>query len=76
MTSPFDWKGKPSIFANDRHFRANSKGMTLSQQATKVVDRMYAKGVNHGTMVGISKTQDLALTTETFRRMHLKGAQK
>lgn len=70
MTSPFDWQGKPSVVANDRKFKPLKNGKTRSQTSTEGLQKVYARGINSGTVVGISKTQDLAQQTEAFNRIH------
>lgn len=67
MTNPFDWKGKPSIFANDKHFKGHA-GRTRSQIATDVLQKVYDKGVNSATIF-INEKSDTG-TTEAFNRIH------
>ena len=68
MTSPFDWKGKPSVIANDRKFKPLKTGKTRSQTSTDGLQKVYAKGINSGT-VFINEKSDLG-TTEAFNRIH------
>ena len=68
MTNAFDWKGKPSIVANDMKFRAHKNGKSRSQIATEVVQKAYDKGSNVGTIF-INEKSDLG-TTEAFNRIH------
>ena len=68
MTSPFDWKGKPSVIANDRKFKPLKTGKTRSQTSTDGLQKVYAKGINSGT-VFINEKTDLG-TTEAFNRIH------
>ena len=67
MTSPFDWKGKPSIIAKDRAFRSLN-GKSQSQHSTQGLQKVYAKGINSGTIF-INEKSDLG-TTEAFNRIH------
>ena len=69
MPSPFDWKGKPSIVRNDVSFRADRNGRSISQKATMVVEQIYAKGINHGTIVGVTDKVEAGLS-ESFQRIH------
>jgi hypothetical protein len=68
MTSPFDWKGKPSVVANDQNFKAHKNGKTRSQISTEGLQKVYDRGVNSATIF-ISKKSDLG-TTEAFNRIH------
>ena len=70
MTSPFDWKGKPSVVANDRKFKPLKNGKTRSQTSTEGLQKVYARGVNSGTVLGLSKDQDLGHQTEMFNKIH------
>ena len=49
MTNPFDWKGKPSIIANDRAFKAMN-GKSQSQHSIEALQKVYAKGINTGSI--------------------------
>ena len=69
MTSPFDWKGKPSMVVNDQNFKAHRGGKSRQQIAQEVVQKVYARGVNHGTVLGISDKTEGGLS-ESFRRIH------
>lgn len=69
MTSPFDWKGKPSIVVNDQNFKAHKGGRSRSQIAQEVVQKVYARGINHGTVLGVSEKTEGGLTEE-FKRIH------
>jgi hypothetical protein len=68
MTNPFDWKGKPSMFAKDKEFKPLKGGKTRSQVATDVLQKVYDKGINSATIF-ISEKSDLG-TTEAFNRIH------
>ena len=68
MTSPFDWKGKPSVVANDKHFKLLKNGKTRSQTSSEGLQKVYAKGINSGTIF-MNEKSDLG-TTEAFNRIH------
>ena len=68
MTNPFDWKGKPSVFAKDKEFKPLKSGKTRSQVATDVLQKVYDRGINSATIF-ISEKSDLG-TTEAFERIH------
>ncbi len=70
MTSPFDWKGKPSVVAEDKAFKPLKTGKTRSQTSTEGLQKVYARGVNSGTVLGLSKDQDLGHQTEMFNKIH------
>ena len=70
MTSPFDWKGKPSVVASDKKFKPLKNGKTRSQTSTEGLQKVYARGVNSGTVLGLSKDQDLGYQTEMFNKIH------
>ena len=70
MTNPFDWKGKPSVVAEDKQFKPLKTGKTRSQTSTEGLQKVYAKGVNSGTIF-INEKSDLG-TTEAFNRIHRK----
>lgn len=74
MTSPFDWKGKPSIFASDKHFTGVAGGKTRSQLGTESVEKVFAKGINHATIHGISKNYDAHAAAREFH--HRREANK
>jgi len=68
MTSPFDWKGKPSVFAKDKEFKPLKNGKTRSQTSSEGLQKVYDKGINSATIF-ISEKSDLG-TTEAFERIH------
>ncbi len=70
MTNPFDWKGKPSVVAEDKAFKPLKTGKTRSQTSTEGLQKVYARGVNSGTVLGLSKDQDLGHQTEMFNKIH------
>lgn len=70
MTNPFDWKGKPSVVAEDKAFKPLKTGKTRSQTSTEGLQKVYAKGVNSGTIF-INEKSNLG-TTEAFNRIHRK----
>jgi hypothetical protein len=72
MTSPFEWQGKPSIFANDKHFTGTKKGKSASQVAQDTVEKIYQSGKNHGTLLGVSKNHSHYWTTEEFKQRRIK----
>lgn len=63
MTSPFDWKGKPSIFADDLGMKVRTTdGKSMSQVRSETIARKTkATGRNPGTIKGLSKRADKAL---------------
>lgn len=63
MTSPFDWKGKPSIFANDLAVKVRTAdGKSMSQVRSETIARKTkAMGRSPGTIKGLSKKADKAL---------------
>ena len=67
MTSPFDWKGKPSIIANDIMFKSFN-GKTRNQIYTETVQKSYDRGANIGTILISDKTEDGL--SEAFERIH------
>ena len=69
MTSPFDWKGKPSIIANDVLFKAHKGGRSIGHIRSESVQKVYDRGVNHGTILGLNETTEGGLS-ETFERIH------
>jgi hypothetical protein len=69
MTSPFDWKGKPSMVVNDTHYKAHKGGRSRQQIAQDVVQKVYDKGINHGTVLGVSDKTEAGLS-ESFNRIH------
>lgn len=59
MTSPFDWKNRPSVFTGDRNFIATRDGLSMSQASTRAIVRRTAKtGVNPGTIAGLTAKAD------------------
>lgn len=68
MTSPFDWKGKPSIFSKDKQFTPTKDGKVRSVVASETVEKVYAQGINHGTMHGISKEYDALASAREFHK--------
>ena len=68
MTSPFNWQGQPSIFSQDKSFTPTKQGKVRSAVAAESVEKVYAKGVNHGTMHGISKNYDAAAAAKEFHK--------
>jgi hypothetical protein len=62
MTSPFDWKGKPSIVVNDLNFKAFKNGKSKSQIATAGVQKAYDQGKNIGSVIKDDE--------ETFKQIH------
>jgi hypothetical protein len=56
MTSPFDWKGKPSMFSKDTKFTPTKDGKVRSEVAAQTVEKVYAKGINHGTVKETAET--------------------
>ncbi len=69
MTSPFDWKGKPSIIANDVLFKAHKGGKSIEHIRRESVQKVYDRGVNHGTIVGVNDKTEGGLSEE-FKRIH------
>ena len=70
MTSPFDWRGKPSVVANDKNFKPLKNGKTRSQTSTEGLQKVYDRGVNSATIF-INEKSELG-TTETFNKIHRK----
>lgn len=68
MTSPFDWKGKPSVVANDKKFKPLKNGKTRSQVASEGLQKVYDRGVNSATIF-INEKSNLG-TTEAFNNIH------
>jgi hypothetical protein len=62
MTSPFDWKGKPSQVVNDHNFKAYKGGKSRSQIATEGVQKAYDQGKNVGSIIKNDET--------TFEQVH------
>lgn len=52
MTSPFNWKGKPSTFSSDRTF--TERHTQIADQARKNI----ADGKTHATIPGLSRKAD------------------
>ena len=69
MSSPFDWRGKPSIVVNDLNFKAHKGGKSKEQIARESVQKVYDRGINHGTVLGVSEKTEGGLTAE-FKRIH------
>jgi hypothetical protein len=69
MTSPFNWKGKPSIVSNDVSFKAHKGGKSRAQIYTESTQSVYDRGINHGTVLGISEKIEGGLSEE-FKRIH------
>lgn len=64
--SPFNWKQdkRPSIFAQDVHFRPRASNKTAGQAATEVLDARRAAGPDPSTIYGLgahTKEKELAM---------------
>lgn len=57
MTSPFDWRGAPSIFSGDKTLKPTKvSGKSMSQLASDKKAKLQAQhGVNPGTIYGIAR---------------------
>jgi hypothetical protein len=68
MTNPFDWKGKPSVFAKDKEFKPLKNGKTRSQTSSEGLQKVYDKGINSATVLISDKTE--GGMSEAFKRIH------
>ena len=57
MSSPFDWRGKPSIVVNDLNFKAHKGGKSKEQIARESVQKVYDRGINHAQPLDADEAQ-------------------
>lgn len=59
MSSPFNWRGQPSILADDTSARPSHRGTSQAQEATLLVERRKraSGGRNPGTIPGITRAE-------------------
>jgi hypothetical protein len=70
--SPFRWAERttPSIFANDPMFKAKGDDLlSTGHIMTEVVKRKRKANVNHGTIYGLNKDREEAITKA--KRFHV-----
>lgn len=77
IRSPFRWQDdyRPSIFVKDPVFKALSTGTTLSQIASKAVDKKREVDINYGYVNRISKKGTETTRHETFVQHHTRRKQ-
>jgi hypothetical protein len=77
--SPFLWAQhpRPSIFATDTAFKSKpNSDKTSSQSATDVVIRKRKENINHGTLYGLTKDREEAMTRAKYFHMYSKAGVK
>lgn len=76
--SPFLWAQhpRPSIFADDPVFKAKQSAKTGSQLATEVVERKRKDNIHHGTVYGLTKDREEAITRAKYFHMYSKAGVK
>ena len=77
--SPFHWQQnpRPSIFADDQAFKAKpNSDKTSSQSASEVVARKRKDNIHHGTVYGLTKDREEAMTRAKYFHMYSKAVVK
>ena len=57
------------MVVNDLNFKAHKGGKSKAQIAREAVQKVYDRGINHGTVLGISDKTEGGLS-ESFKRIH------